>query len=90
MKGGSVPPLRVTSYCWGVSCARHSASLLVTFSTMSADIRGGPGGYKSAPGAADKASTPDVQAIHEVRQQGFLGRRELRLDLRFLGDSRWP
>ena len=34
MKGRSVPALRVTSYCSGVSSARHSASDLVTFSVF--------------------------------------------------------
>src|SRR3954470_16614270 len=34
VNGRSVPFLRVTWYCSGVNCSRHSASVLLTLSTM--------------------------------------------------------
>ena len=39
VNGRSVPALRVTSNCSGVSCAFHSASVLCTFSISSTPLR---------------------------------------------------
>ena len=57
VNAGSVPLLRSTSYCSGVSSARHSSSDFSTFSTMAARLRaeteasGGGGGWGGRSGA---------------------------------------